>query len=84
MGERPCEELARHNREERRQDRVRRLRHRQDVGSAVDLRSGIAACHNGRAGLVKAATRQVSVSFKATSRAVPNSMPRPITYIRPT
>ena len=53
MRERPREELARHDREERRQDRVRRLRHRQDVGSAFDLGSGIAACHNGRAGLVQ-------------------------------
>src|SRR5205814_9892365 len=31
-----------------------------------------------------AATRQVSVSLSAISRAVPNSTPRPITYIRPT
>src|SRR5205823_11768109 len=31
-----------------------------------------------------AATRQVSVSLSAISRAVPNSTPRPITYMRPT
>jgi hypothetical protein len=31
-----------------------------------------------------AAMRHVSVNLSATSRAVPNSMPRPITYMRPT
>jgi len=57
MRECPREELARYDREERRKDCVRRLRHWQDVGSAGDLGSGIAARNNGRAGLVQSVGR---------------------------
>ena len=124
-GERRREELARHDREERREQRLGRPGHGQRVCRAGERSGRVPACdevapaartrsaasttagsvwsseaivQTGKSGSSaatgpcasavavsgSAATRQVSSSFSAISRAVANSIPRPTTNIRPT
>src|SRR5947208_457104 len=50
----------------------------------IASRAAIGPCERSVEVSGSAAIRQVSVSFSAISRAVPNSIPRPMTYMRPT